>query len=135
MLCYAYCLLNRTYLLADPTHPLAACVTRGSPGPLVCKGPASYPPHPVKARFSRRQHLVPSGIIETVTSTGLEHLAQTAYEAHRGALEESLPAWEDATEEVQKAWRAAVSAIAGQSGVTVADLAAVRTQTIMVQVG
>jgi pSer/pThr/pTyr-binding forkhead associated (FHA) protein len=70
-----------------------------------------------------------------VTSTGLEHLARTAYEAHRGAVEESLPAWEDATEEEQNAWRAAVSAIAGQTGVTVADLAGVRTQTIMVQVG
>jgi pSer/pThr/pTyr-binding forkhead associated (FHA) protein len=70
-----------------------------------------------------------------VTSTGLEHLARTAYEAHRGALAESLPAWEDTTEEEQKAWRAAVSAIAGQTGVTLADLAGVVTQTIMVQVG
>jgi pSer/pThr/pTyr-binding forkhead associated (FHA) protein len=70
-----------------------------------------------------------------VTSTGLEHLARTAYEAHRGALEESLPAWEDTTEEEQKAWRAAVSAIAGQTGVTLADVPAVQAHTIHVQVG
>jgi hypothetical protein len=70
-----------------------------------------------------------------VTSTGLEHLARIAYEAHRGALEESLPTWEDTTEEEQKAWRAAVSVIAGQTGVTLADLAGVPTQSIMVMVG
>lgn len=70
-----------------------------------------------------------------MTSIGLEQLARTAYEAHRGTLEESLPAWEDATEEEQRAWRAAVSAIAGQTGVTLADLAGVPTRSIMVQVG
>ena len=70
-----------------------------------------------------------------MTSIGLEQLARTAYEAHRGALEESLPAWEDTTDEQQKAWRVAVSAIAGQTGVTLADLAGVPTQSIMVQVG
>jgi pSer/pThr/pTyr-binding forkhead associated (FHA) protein len=70
-----------------------------------------------------------------VTSIGLEHLARTAYEAHRGAVAESLPAWEDITDEEQKAWKVAVSAIAGQTGVTLADLAGVPTYSIMVQVG
>ena len=70
-----------------------------------------------------------------MTSTGLEQLARTAYEAHRGSVAESLPAWEDSTEEEQQAWRAAVSAIAGQTGVTLADVPAVQTQSIQVQVG
>jgi pSer/pThr/pTyr-binding forkhead associated (FHA) protein len=43
---------------------------------------------------------------------GLEHLARTAYEAHRGASPTSLPPWEDITEQEQQAWKAAVSAIA-----------------------
>src|SRR5215469_8238381 len=88
-----------------------------------------------KTPFPRRQHPVRSGIIETVTSIGLEHLARTAYEAHRGAVAESLPAWKDITDEEQKAWKVAVSAIAGQTGVTLADLAGVPTYSIMVQVG
>jgi pSer/pThr/pTyr-binding forkhead associated (FHA) protein len=43
---------------------------------------------------------------QRVTSTDLERLAQTAYEAHRGAHPGSLPPWEDTTEQEQKAWRA-----------------------------
>jgi hypothetical protein len=53
-----------------------------------------------------------------VTSTGLEHLARTAYEAHRRAHSTPLPPWEDVTEQEQQAWRAAVSAIAVQVGGT-----------------
>ncbi len=69
-----------------------------------------------------------------MTSTGLEHLARTAYEAHRGELPESLPPWEDAAEQVQQAWKAAVSAIAGQTGVTLADVRPVPPQLLLVQV-
>ena len=70
-----------------------------------------------------------------MSSTGLEHLARTAYEAHRGELPESLPPWEDAAEQVQQAWKAAVSAVAGQTGVTLADVDPVPTQLLLVQVG
>jgi pSer/pThr/pTyr-binding forkhead associated (FHA) protein len=71
-----------------------------------------------------------------VTSIGLEHLAQTAYEAHRGVHPGSLPPWEDTTEEEQQAWKAAVSAVAGQTGVTLADVEAVpAAQSLLVQAG
>jgi pSer/pThr/pTyr-binding forkhead associated (FHA) protein len=70
-----------------------------------------------------------------MTSTGLEHLARTAYEAHRGAHPESLPAWEDTTEHEQQAWMAAVSAVAGQTGITLTDAPPVRTQSLLVQAG
>ncbi len=70
-----------------------------------------------------------------MTSTGLEYLARTAYEAHRVELPESLPPWEDAAEQVQQAWKAAVSAVAGQTGVTLADVDPVPTQLLLVQVG
>ena len=68
-----------------------------------------------------------------MTSIGLEHLARTAYEAHRGVHIGSLPPWEDTTEQEQQAWKAAVSAVAGQTGVTLADVAAIPTQTLLVQ--
>ena len=42
-----------------------------------------------------------------VTSIGLEHLARTAYEAHRGAHPGSLPPWEDTADQEQQAWKAA----------------------------
>jgi pSer/pThr/pTyr-binding forkhead associated (FHA) protein len=70
-----------------------------------------------------------------VTSIGLEHLARTAYEAHRGARPESLPAWEDTTEQEQQAWKVAVSAVAGQTGVTLTDVEAIPTQLLLVQAG
>jgi FHA domain len=71
-----------------------------------------------------------------VTSIGLEHLARTAYEAHRGVQPGSLPPWEDAAEDEQQAWKAAVSAVAGQAGVTLADVEAVpATQSLLVQAG
>src|ERR1039458_5226286 len=63
---------------------------------------------------------VTSGIIEDVT-VGLEQLARTAYEAHRGANPDAIPPWEDSSEQEQQAWKAAVSAVAGQTGVTLAD--------------
>jgi hypothetical protein len=68
-----------------------------------------------------------------VTSSGLEHLARTAYEAHRGAQPRSLPPWEDATEQEQQAWRAAVSAVAAQTGTTLVE--ARTTRTLLIQAG
>ena len=49
--------------------------------------------------------------------------------AHPG----SLPAWEDTTEQEQQAWRAAVSAIAGQPKKTLAEAAP--AQSLLIQVG
>ncbi len=62
--------------------------------------------------------------------TPLERLARTAYEAHRGAHPESLPAWEDATEQEQHAWRAAVSAVTAQAGRTVSEASPIRPLVI-----
>lgn len=65
--------------------------------------------------------------------TSIDSLARTAYEAHRGAHPGSLPPWEDTPEQEQQAWRAAVSAVAGQAGVTVAD--AVPAHSMVIQLG
>ena len=94
--------------------------------PLTC-GP------PGRGLAFRRSHHPASGIIEGVTSVGLEHLARTAYEAHRSAQPGSLPPWEDSTEQDQQAWKAAVSAVAGQTGITLADT--VPDQTLLLQAG
>jgi pSer/pThr/pTyr-binding forkhead associated (FHA) protein len=67
-----------------------------------------------------------------VTSTDLDHLARTAYEAHRDAHPGSLPSWDDITEQEQQAWRAAVSAVTGQSESTVAY--GVSAHSLVVQV-
>jgi pSer/pThr/pTyr-binding forkhead associated (FHA) protein len=66
-------------------------------------------------------------------ATLIEHLAQTAYEAHRGALPTSLPPWEDLTKQEQQAWMAAASAVAGQTGGTIAE--APDIQSLVIQVG
>ena len=68
-----------------------------------------------------------------VTSTDLDRLARTAYEAHRSANPGSLPSWEDASEQEQKAWRAAVSAVTGQGDATLAESGP--TQSIVIQAG
>lgn len=57
----------------------------------------------------------------SVSSSGLEHLARTAYEAHRGAHPASLPPWEQAAEQEKQAWVAAVSAVSMQSDTTIAE--------------
>jgi pSer/pThr/pTyr-binding forkhead associated (FHA) protein len=54
-------------------------------------------------------------------SSPLERLAQTAYEAHRGAHTEPLPAWEDVAEQEQQAWMVAVSAVTTQTGKTTSE--------------
>jgi pSer/pThr/pTyr-binding forkhead associated (FHA) protein len=68
-----------------------------------------------------------------VSSGPLERLARTAYEAHRGAHSGSFPAWEDATEEEQQAWLAAVSAVSAQSGKTISE--ASHTRPLVIQTG
>jgi pSer/pThr/pTyr-binding forkhead associated (FHA) protein len=68
-----------------------------------------------------------------VASRDNEHLAQTAYEAHRNASGGSLPSWEDADDEQKRAWRIAVSAITDQGDVTVAS--GVRAQSLVIEAG
>jgi pSer/pThr/pTyr-binding forkhead associated (FHA) protein len=68
-----------------------------------------------------------------VSSPSLDSLAQTAYEAHRASHPGSVPPWDEAAEAEQQAWRAAVSAVAGQAGVTLAD--SVPSQSLHIEVG
>jgi pSer/pThr/pTyr-binding forkhead associated (FHA) protein len=69
-----------------------------------------------------------------VTISDIDRLAQTAYEAHRRAQSgSSLPSWEDTTAQEKVAWRAAVSAVTGQSDHTVAE--GKRAPSIIVQAG
>jgi hypothetical protein len=56
-----------------------------------------------------------------VTSTDSERRARTAYEAYRDAQKGSVPAWEDTSEQEQRAWRAAVSAVAVPGDDTITD--------------
>jgi pSer/pThr/pTyr-binding forkhead associated (FHA) protein len=51
----------------------------------------------------------------------IDRLAQTAYEAHRAALPTRLPEWQDITQPERQAWRAAVSAVAGEVGGTIPE--------------
>ena len=68
-----------------------------------------------------------------VSSSDLDPLARTAYEAHRGAQSGPLPSWEDVSEQEQRAWKAAVSAVTGKGDATLADSGP--TQSIALQVG
>ena len=70
---------------------------------------------------------------QRVSSPGLDSLAQTAYEAHRSAHPGSLPPWDEAPDAERQAWRVAVSAVAGQTGMTLADAAP--SQSLHVEVG
>jgi pSer/pThr/pTyr-binding forkhead associated (FHA) protein len=70
-----------------------------------------------------------------VTSTGLDSLARTAYEAHRAVNPGSLPPWEETLDGEQQAWKAAVSAVAGQTGVTLADAEPAPVRSLLVQAG
>ena len=69
-----------------------------------------------------------------VTSSGLEHLARTAYEAHRGAHPADLPPWEETTGQERQAWRAAVSAVAAQTGTTLIEKAS-PARALVLQIG
>ena len=51
----------------------------------------------------------------------IERLAQAAYDAYSTALPRSLPEWDELGKTEQKAWQAAVSAVAGQAGATIAE--------------
>ena len=66
-----------------------------------------------------------------VTSTDLDRLARTAYEAHRGDNPGTLPPWEEATQQEQKAWRAAMSAVTAPADATVTEGG--RAQSIVIQ--
>jgi len=67
-------------------------------------------------------------------ATLIERLAQTAYEAHRGALSAPAPPWEDLTRQEKQAWKAAVSAVAGEAGGTIPEPPP-RGKSLVVQVG
>jgi len=66
-------------------------------------------------------------------TTLVERLAQTAYEAHRAALPTAAPPWEDITKQEQQAWKAAVSAVAGQAGGTIPE--APHVKSLVIQIG
>ncbi|MCL2584161.1 MAG: FHA domain-containing protein [Streptosporangiales bacterium] len=62
----------------------------------------------------------------------IELLAQAAYEAHRAAIKDDLPLWEDLTENEQYAWKAAVTVVAGPGGDTASEPPAGRALTVKV---
>ena len=66
-------------------------------------------------------------------ATLIERLAQAAYAAHRAALPTPLPPWEELTQQEQQAWKAAASAVAGQTGGTIAE--APHGPSLVIQVG
>jgi pSer/pThr/pTyr-binding forkhead associated (FHA) protein len=68
-----------------------------------------------------------------VISPDLQHLARTAYEAHRGASPGPLPPWDETTEQEQQAWEAAVAAVTGQGEVTVTE--GPPAQSLVIQAG
>jgi pSer/pThr/pTyr-binding forkhead associated (FHA) protein len=68
-----------------------------------------------------------------VTSTDLERLARTAYEAYRSAHQGSVPLWEDISEQEKQAWTAAASAVTGPGDATVTD--GVPAQSLIIQAG
>ena len=51
----------------------------------------------------------------------IDRLAQAAYEAHRAALPSYVPPWGDISKPERQAWKAAVSAIAGEVGGTIPE--------------
>ncbi len=68
-----------------------------------------------------------------VASIDLDRLVRTAYDAYRSAHPGSLPPWEDASAQEQKAWRAAISAVTGTGDATVAEGGP--AQSIVIQAG
>jgi pSer/pThr/pTyr-binding forkhead associated (FHA) protein len=66
-------------------------------------------------------------------STHIERLAQAAYEAHRATLPAPVPPWEDITKQEQQAWKAAASAVAGQTGGTIPE--APGGKSLVIQLG
>jgi pSer/pThr/pTyr-binding forkhead associated (FHA) protein len=66
-------------------------------------------------------------------ATLLDRLAQVAYEAYRGALTKPVLPWEDITKQEQRAWKTAVSAVAGEAGGTVRE--APPGKSLVIQIG
>lgn len=66
-------------------------------------------------------------------ATLIERLAQVAYEAHRSTLSAYAPPWEDLTQEERRAWKAAVSAVAGETGGTIPEPQ--HGKSLVIQVG
>ena len=67
-------------------------------------------------------------------TTLIERLAETAYEAHRAALPTFAPPWEDITKQEQEAWKAAVSAVAGEAGNTLPEPPR-HSKSLVIQIG
>jgi pSer/pThr/pTyr-binding forkhead associated (FHA) protein len=57
-----------------------------------------------------------------VSATEFEQLARNAYEAHRAVCPDPRPAWEDANDQEQHAWFAAVSAITSKAEATLTEM-------------
>ena len=66
-------------------------------------------------------------------ATLLDRLAQVAYEAYRGALPKPVLPWEDITKEERRAWKTAVSAVAGEAGGTLRE--APTGKSLVIQLG
>jgi pSer/pThr/pTyr-binding forkhead associated (FHA) protein len=66
-------------------------------------------------------------------ATLLDRLAQTAYEAYRSALPTPVLPWEDITKQERRAWKIAVSAVAGEAGGTLRELPP--GKSLVIQVG
>jgi pSer/pThr/pTyr-binding forkhead associated (FHA) protein len=66
-------------------------------------------------------------------ATPLERLAQVAYEAYRGALPTLVLPWEDITKQERRAWKIAVSAVAGEAGGTLRELPP--GKSLVIQIG
>jgi pSer/pThr/pTyr-binding forkhead associated (FHA) protein len=66
-------------------------------------------------------------------ATLIERLAQAAYDAHRAAMTRSLPEWEELSKTEQKAWQAAVSAVAGEAGGTIQEPS--HGRALVIQIG
>ena len=67
-------------------------------------------------------------------ATLIDRLAQTAYEAHRAALPGSLLPWEDLPTQERQAWKAAVSAVAGEVGGTMQEVSP-QARALVLKVG
>ena len=67
-------------------------------------------------------------------ATLLDRLAQTAYEAYRGALPTPLLPWEDITKQERRAWKIAVSTVAGEAGGTLRELPS-GGKSLVIQIG
>jgi FHA domain len=84
---------------------------------LVLRGRCQSRHHPVISRQPLHDPFWHYRYVATL----IERLAQAAYEAHRAVLPAPLPPWEELTKQEQQAWKAAASAVAGQTGTTIPE--------------